>query len=56
MVKEEKVLKIKRLLERARRPIDERSRKEMSYHSSRAALNSLDYRKRKRGSWDSFID
>jgi len=52
----EMVSKIERLLLRARRPLQERSRKEMTLAAYKLQSCEVDYRTDQRASWDSFID
>lgn len=47
---------VERLLRRARRPMRERSRKEMTLAAYKVQSSERDYRSRERGSWDSYID
>ncbi len=47
---------IEHLLRRARRPMRERSRKEMTLAAYKVQSHERDYRRKKRGSWDSFIE
>ncbi len=52
----EMVSRVERLLLRARRPLHERSRKEMSLAAYKMQSCEADFRSNKRASWDSFID
>jgi len=50
------VSKVERLLRRARRPMRERSRKEMTLAAYKQSACEPDYRSNPRGSWDSYLD
>ncbi len=52
----EMVSRVERLLLRARRPLQERSRKEMTLAAYKMQSCETDYRTDQRASWDSFID
>ncbi len=47
---------INRLIRRADRPMRERARKEMSYSAYKMQSCETDYRRKKRSSWDSYIE
>ena len=52
----EMVRNVNRLLQRARRPMNERSRKEIAYSAFRTMKGAEDRRSMSRGPWESYID
>lgn len=52
----EMISRVERLLVRARRPLHERSRKEMTLAAYKMQSCEADFRSSKRASWDSYID